>query len=202
MLGTRRNLLFRASIVISVAMLLYTAMHLSATPTPGVVWMPITADGAERSVAAELRYLNHEELRNSTDTRPPDFSLRTPEESTSSKTPSTVPTTNKTASSTASIGELEKKFVNVAPSEIDMNETAPEVLDENVLTETTLLRLRSMLACNEKGYSPKTIQRGEFWVLKNYVRADHGPILCHETITYTTHSGFEFLDNVQPVVER
>ncbi|OWR48595.1 N-acetyl lactosaminide beta-1,3-N-acetyl glucosaminyl transferase [Danaus plexippus plexippus] len=49
---------------------------------------------------------------------------------------------------------------------------------------------------------PQTLQRGDYWVLKNFVRADHGFIMCHESITYTTHAGFEFLDNVQPLVER
>ena len=36
--------------------------------------------------------------------------------------------------------------------------------------------------------------------MKNYVRADY--VHCHDTITYTTHSDFTFLENVIPLLER
>lgn len=202
MMGNRRNLIFRVSIVINIAVLLYAAMHLSGTTTPGGEWVPLSADGSERG--ADVRFVA-QELRNDTDTRapPPDSSVRNLEESTSQKTPSTMPTTNKTVSSTASIAELEKKIPSVLPSELEStNETDLDIVDENALSDATLTRLRSLLLCNEKDFLPQMVQRGEFWVLKNYVRADHGPVSCHETITYTTHAGFEFLDNVQPLVER
>lgn len=199
-MGNRRNLIFRVSIVINIAVLLYAAMHLSVTTTPGGEWVPVSMDGSERG--AEVRFIA-QELRNDTGTRPPDSSLRNFEESTSQKTPSTMPTTNKTVASTASIAELEKKIPSVVPSELEStNETGLDIVDENALSDATLTRLRSLLLCNEKDFLPQTVQRGEFWVLKNYVRADHGSVSCHETITYTTHAGFEFLDNVQPLVER
>lgn len=224
MLGNRRNLIFRVSIVFNIAVLLYAAMHYSGNSAPGVEWMPITADGSERS--AELRYIR-EEIRNDTDARIADSSMRifaetnarntadfsarsyaessmrNVEESTSQKLiPTTVPSINKTVSSTVSIADLEKKISAVPmPSEADINETL-DIVDENALSEATLLRLRSLLACNEKDFLPQTVQRGDYWVLKNYLRADHGMVSCHETITYTTHAGFEFLDNVLPLVER
>lgn len=201
MLGNRRNFIFRVSIVINIAVLLYAAMHLSGSNGPGVEWVPLTSDGSERS--AEFRYINREELRNDSESRPLESSIRNFEESTSQKTPSTVATTNKTSSSTASIAELDKKIQNLVPSEAEMtNETMLDIVDENALSDATLARLRMLLVCNERDFHRMTEQRGEFWVLKNYVRADHGSILCHETITYTTHAGFEFLDNVQPLVER
>lgn len=200
-----RNLVFRVSIVINIAWLLYVAMHLSGTANTGVEWVPASVDGSERGAEILNRiYTNRDEVsRNETETRPADSSARIFEESTSQKTPapSTLPTTNKTASSTASIVELEKKL-NAVPSEIDLINETLEITDENALAEPTLTRLRSLLACTDREFFSQTIQRGEFWVLKNYVRADHGIIMCHETITYTTHAGFEFLDNVLPLVER
>lgn len=199
MLNNRRNFVFRVSIFINIAVLLYAAMHLSSSNAPGVEWVPMTVDGSERS--AEFRYLNREEIRNYTDTRPPDSSVRIIEESTSQKTPSTMPTTNKTASSTASLPELEKKLTVLAEAEAS-NVTVLEIDDEDALNPATLAYLRTLLQCNDKDMSPQTIQRGEYWVLKNFVRADHGFIQCHESVTYTTHAGFEFLDNVQPLVER
>lgn len=59
-----------------------------------------------------------------------------------------------------------------------------------------------MIHCHDKEYEAQTIQRGDFWVLKNYVRADHGELRCFETITYTTHADYTFLDNLIPLLER
>lgn len=199
MVANRRNFIFRVSIVINIAVLLYAAMHLSGTNAPGVEWVPITGEGSERS---EMRYLNREDVRNETETRPAE--IRTFEESTSQKTPapSTMSTTNKTASSTVSIADIEKKISSV-PLDIDITNETLDIVDENALSEATLMRLRSLLACADREFLPQTVQRGDdFWVLKNYVRADHGSVPCHESITYTTHAGFEFLDNVLPLVER
>lgn len=200
MLNNRRNFIFRVSIVINIVVLLYAAMHLSSSSTPGVEWVPMTVYGSEKST--EYRYVNREDIRNDTDTRPPESSVRNFEESTSQKTPSTMPTTNKTASSTASIPDLEKKVISSLPELETANSSVLEIDDEDALNPATLAYLRTLLACNDKDMLPQTVQRGEYWVLKNYVRADHGFIQCHESITYTTHAGFEFLDNVQPLVER
>lgn len=197
MLGNRRNLIFRVSIVFNIAVFLYAAMHYSGNSASGVEWVPITAEGSERS--AEIRYLK-EDFRNDSETRPAESSVRNLEESTSQKSiPSTLPSVNKTASSTVS--DIDKK-VSAVPSEANLINETLDIVDENALSETTLARLRSLLACNEKDFVPKTNQRGEFWVLQNFVRADHGSVLCHETVTYTTHAGYEYFDNVVPLVER
>lgn len=61
---------------------------------------------------------------------------------------------------------------------------------------------RSLINCHNRGYLSETGQRGDFWVLKNYIRADHGELRCFETITYTTHADYTFLDNLIPLLER
>ncbi|XP_036321571.1 beta-1,4-glucuronyltransferase 1 [Rhagoletis pomonella] len=63
-------------------------------------------------------------------------------------------------------------------------------------------RLETLLNCYERDYKPEILQRGDFWVLKNYVRADHGAMKCTESITYTTHADYTFLDNLIPLLER
>ena len=63
-------------------------------------------------------------------------------------------------------------------------------------------RLKSLLNCNVRDYKPDIGQRGDFWVLKNYIKAEHGELKCHETITYTTHADYSFLDNLPPLMER
>ncbi|KAL1131719.1 hypothetical protein AAG570_011332, partial [Ranatra chinensis] len=44
-------------------------------------------------------------------------------------------------------------------------------------------------------------QRGDFWVLYNYILANR-KFRCWESITYTTHADYTFLDNLGPLVER
>lgn len=70
--------------------------------------------------------------------------------------------------------------------------------DEKELDE----RVRTLLNCFEHDYNQQTLQRGDFWVLQNYVRAEHGELRCHESITYTTHADYTFLDNLVPLLER
>ena len=43
--------------------------------------------------------------------------------------------------------------------------------------------------------------RTKYWVLYNYIRATR-QFNCDETITYTTHGQFTFLDNLEPLLER
>ncbi|SPP86044.1 beta-1,4-glucuronyltransferase 1 [Drosophila guanche] len=70
--------------------------------------------------------------------------------------------------------------------------------DEKELEE----RVRSLINCYDRDYHQQTLQRGDFWVLQNYVRAEHGEVKCHESITYTTHADYTFLDNLIPLLER
>lgn len=54
----------------------------------------------------------------------------------------------------------------------------------------------------DKNESLKIIQHGDFWILKNYIKAAHN-LKCHEAITLTTHSDVSFLyPNLVPLIER
>jgi hypothetical protein len=44
-------------------------------------------------------------------------------------------------------------------------------------------------------------QRGPYWVLYNYIKAAKS-LRCDQSITYTTHADFTFLDNLEPLLER
>lgn len=55
--------------------------------------------------------------------------------------------------------------------------------------------------CSDKEYSSKITQHGNYWLLRNYVKASKY-VKCDETITYTTHCDLRFLDNVTPLLER
>lgn len=47
----------------------------------------------------------------------------------------------------------------------------------------------------------RTQQRGDYWVLYNYIRAE-AKVGCADSVTYTTHADYTFLDNLEPLVER
>lgn len=86
------------------------------------------------------------------------------------------------------------------PAEVNNTQAEAYIVtgDEKELEE----RVRSLINCFDHDYHQQTLQRGDFWVLQNYVRAEHGEIKCHESITYTTHADYTFLDNLIPLLER
>lgn len=63
-------------------------------------------------------------------------------------------------------------------------------------------RLKTLVHCHNKDYDATIGQRGDFWVLRNYIKAEHGELRCLETVTYTTHADYTFLDNLIPLLER
>ncbi|KYM75859.1 N-acetyllactosaminide beta-1,3-N-acetylglucosaminyltransferase [Atta colombica] len=63
------------------------------------------------------------------------------------------------------------------------------------------MSLREAVACNEKSTEPRRAQRGDYWVLYNYVPMSMA-VKCWESVTYTTHADYTFLDNLEPLLER
>lgn len=61
--------------------------------------------------------------------------------------------------------------------------------------------LRDAIECHDRGMEPRTAQRGDYWVLYNYVAAAEA-FHCWESVTYTTHADYTFLDNLSPMLER
>lgn len=63
------------------------------------------------------------------------------------------------------------------------------------------ISLQDAVGCKDKDLTPKISQRGDYWVLYNYVPMTV-TVKCWESITYTTHADFTFLDNLEPLLER
>lgn len=63
------------------------------------------------------------------------------------------------------------------------------------------MSLKEAVPCNEKSMEPRRAQRGDYWVLYNYVPMSMG-VRCWESVTYTTHADYTFLDNLEPLLER
>jgi beta-1,4-glucuronyltransferase 1 len=68
-------------------------------------------------------------------------------------------------------------------------------------TAPPALTLRQLLGCSEREAAPRYGQRGDYWVLYNYVQAEERTG-CADAITYTTHGDHTFLDNLAPLLER
>lgn len=61
--------------------------------------------------------------------------------------------------------------------------------------------VREYTKCVDRPVVAKTQQRGDYWVLYNYVRPSR-TFGCHESVTYTTHADYTFMDNLVPLMER
>lgn len=84
----------------------------------------------------------------------------------------------------------------------DLNLTINETLSGRIDPELLLLnKVREITNCSDKPLTARVQQRGDYWVLYNYVAADKRH-RCHESITYTTHADYSFLDNIVPLLER
>ncbi|KAG8227482.1 hypothetical protein J437_LFUL002371 [Ladona fulva] len=71
--------------------------------------------------------------------------------------------------------------------------TRPPILEAPTLAQ--------MIGCFDKRPLPRYRQRGDHWVLSDYVIATKR-FSCDESVTYTTHGDFTFLDNLVPLVEK
>nr|XP_033322096.1 beta-1,4-glucuronyltransferase 1 [Megalopta genalis]XP_033322105.1 beta-1,4-glucuronyltransferase 1 [Megalopta genalis] len=63
------------------------------------------------------------------------------------------------------------------------------------------MSLKEAVPCKEKSLEPRRAQRGDYWVLYNYVPMSMA-VRCWESVTYTTHADYTFLDNLEPLLER
>lgn len=68
-------------------------------------------------------------------------------------------------------------------------------------SEASEKTLEEVIKCHDRDQSHKTAQRGDFWVLYNYVTSSR-TFKCYESVTYTTHADYTFLDNLEPLLER
>ncbi|MCL4148352.1 UNVERIFIED_CONTAM: hypothetical protein GTU68_005145 [Idotea baltica] len=55
--------------------------------------------------------------------------------------------------------------------------------------------------CPSKTLNQRYTQRGDYWILENYIPAAMS-FRCDESITYTTHGDYTFLDNLDPLTSR
>ncbi|KRT82049.1 hypothetical protein AMK59_4316 [Oryctes borbonicus] len=62
-------------------------------------------------------------------------------------------------------------------------------------------KVRNITNCVTRPLLNMAQQRGDYWVFYNYVLARR-TFECDESVTYTTHADYSFLDNLVPLVEK
>lgn len=80
---------------------------------------------------------------------------------------------------------------NISSTFVTTTKKTPSVFD----------RVREVTKCMDKPMTFNAQQRGDYWVLYNYIQAEK-KFRCHESITYTTHADYSFMDNLVPLLER
>lgn len=60
---------------------------------------------------------------------------------------------------------------------------------------------REITKCENKDFILEIIENDKYYIVKNYIRSIRH-FQCHESITFTTHGDFKFLDNLVPLLKR
>lgn len=80
---------------------------------------------------------------------------------------------------------------NVSSTIVTTTKKTPSVFD----------RVKEVTKCMDKPMTFNAQQRGDYWVLYNYIQAEQ-KFKCQESVTYTTHADYSFMDNLVPLLER
>lgn len=180
---TRRNWVLRFSIVLNIVVLLYVATHI-ASRNGGMDFLEeLQASGRnlaslEMTQEAAAVYQAQQQAQGS-DT--PDAPL--PSQTQAVVQGTTAPPANKyTRGSTTVATSTERK--------------------ESSSTEADTPRtLQDVIPCRDRDRVSHIAQRGDYWVLYNYIPASR-QFHCWESITYTTHADYTFLDNLETLLDR
>ncbi|KAL7299297.1 hypothetical protein TKK_0007879 [Trichogramma kaykai] len=205
----RRNWVLRVSIIINVCVLLYVCLHFGAVPASWIEensgpW----ASPAAVAGQAEMLY----------GTAPkPNSTVAAPASSSSAAAlkrldPQQDKKTESAAAVASASGAVEFKANESKTSSQEDKQSSSlgnsillESKPNNITTSNQTLKkeltLEEAIGCNDKSAEPKTAQRGDYWVLYNYVPMS-AKLHCWESVTYTTHADFTFLDNLDPLLER
>lgn len=86
-----------------------------------------------------------------------------------------------------------------------IDKASERVTTSGVFTNTILKRYsqnsKEQIICEDKSIYQSFKQRGDYWVLYNYIVGSE-QVGCAESITYATHGDYTFLDNLPILIER
>ncbi|XP_033365234.1 beta-1,4-glucuronyltransferase 1 [Bombus vosnesenskii] len=189
----RRNWALRVSVVLNICVLLYVCAHFGSSgpwiEEPPTNWAaPLqsetfgavdlvngTQKGATSSAVLAIKDASNKSARGNT------TSLAR------ARLLTTRPTTNEAKADNKNGDGPEHRHNQTAKSGLPVVQSA--------------MSLNEAVQCNEKSLEPRRAQRGDYWVLYNYVPMSIA-VRCWESVTYTTHADYTFLDNLEPLLER
>ncbi|XP_076167557.1 beta-1,4-glucuronyltransferase 1 [Ptiloglossa arizonensis] len=190
----RRNWALRVSVVLNICVLLYVCAHFGSSGP----WI----EEPPTNWAAPLQSETFGAV---------DLVNGTQKGATSSIVPATKDANGKGSSSrggnTTSLARARLLTTRPTPNEAkvesvdktDQRRNQTEKNDASIVRPT--MSLKEAVLCNEKSSEPRRAQRGDYWVLYNYVPMSIA-VRCWESVTYTTHADYTFLDNLEPLLER
>ncbi|XP_075227166.1 beta-1,4-glucuronyltransferase 1 isoform X2 [Lycorma delicatula] len=184
---TRRNWVLRLSIVLNLVVLFYFGTHIASRNGGSDFIEELQAEG--RSLALEMAEETEDSRKLRDVLSPSSPSVHTasqPQGTTSVSGGKSVRASTTVATST------ERKVPSVALLPVSSALKAEPPIEHT---------LQELIPCNDRKRESRTAQRGDYWVLYNYVQAEYQPH-CWETLTYTTHADYTFLDNLEPLLER
>jgi hypothetical protein len=205
---TRRNWVLRLSIILNIAVLLYVGTHI-ASKNGGVDFieelqasgrnlasidmsqLPVESASSGGNAAAAAKFVV---VDNTVTSRP---------NTQAKQLPTLVPASHIVPSSVISTKKPSSSAVTSEQSVImDLrDQKSSGLIPEAPQSNGTLRKLQDVVQCHDRRTDPRTAQRNDFWVLYNYIPAIR-KFRCHESITYTTHADYTFLDNLVPLLER
>ncbi|CAH0559039.1 unnamed protein product [Brassicogethes aeneus] len=98
---------------------------------------------------------------------------------------------------------VQDSLLSAEPTRIFKNSpiSVPNARDASPMEKTIPEKVLDIIKCMDKPMAAKTQQRGDYWVLYNYITPEK-KFRCHESITYTTHADYSFMDNLVPLLDR
>jgi hypothetical protein len=213
---TRRNWVLRLSIILNIAVLLYVGRHI-ASKNGGVDFIEELQASGRNLASIDISQLPLEPASSGGNSAAAKFIIldntdrsataREQFNTEAKQSPTVVSASDIASSVVISTKKPTKPSSSTATSEqsviMDLrDQKSPEnVLEPLQNVNGTLRKLEDVVKCHDKSADPRTAQRSDFWVLYNYIPATR-KFRCHESITYTTHADYTFLDNLIPLLER
>ncbi|XP_063989022.1 beta-1,4-glucuronyltransferase 1 isoform X2 [Diachasmimorpha longicaudata] len=182
---TRRNWALRLSIVLNICVLLYVCAHFGSWQEEGTNWDTggVAAPLVQNVFGSESIQINS--------------SAKTAQEARATRVMGIERYEKKNIDTSTAGSEGGIKGVD-ATKILGKDDT---IEGQNDPLSPSSLNLKDIVACTDKSQEPRKMQRGDYWVLYNYVPMTIS-VKCWETLTYTTHADYTFLDNVEPLLER
>lgn len=213
---TRRNWVLRLSIILNIAVLLYVGRHI-ASKNGGVDFieelqasgrnlasidisqLPAepASSGGNSAAAAKFIVLDNTDRSATARSQPNAEGKQSPTVISSSDVASSSIISTKKPTKPSSVATSEQSAI----MDLRDQKSSQQITEPQQNYSGVLMKLEDVVKCHDKSADPRTAQRSDFWVLYNYVPATR-KFRCHESVTYTTHADYTFLDNLVPLLER